>query len=236
MKSANDLDQPRLLLLIMGGAGGGRLRRIPVAMTAAGFKGRQKFKVTIVDLAQIISNFRKRGTGDLVIDYDHSTEFAAGGGEAAPAAGWLKKIDDAPDENGVLWGDAEFTEKAAKMLAAREYKYVSPVIVWGARSKETGEPQGTTMTSIALTNSPLMERLPAIAFSEAGWHLNHGSVEDTAGLDQLESVLCAMTAEKVRASGGALQYHEALKLVARENPHLDVARSRAFVGRTGEQG
>lgn len=91
-----------------------------------------------------------------------------GGGEATPAAGWLKTIDDRPDANGVLWGGAEFTERAAKMLAAREYKYISPVIHWGARDKATGEQQGATITSLALTNTPQLERLPAIAFSE-GW-------------------------------------------------------------------
>ena len=162
-------ETPRICLLIAAAAAGADgLVRIPVAMVAKGFKGKQKFSVTRADLAQVRANFAKRGTGDVVIDYDHSTEFAAGSGEPVPAAGWLKAIDDEPDANGVLWGSAEFTERAAKMLAAKEYKYVSPVLVWGARDKATGEPQGTTLTSIALTNSPLLERLPAIAFSD-GW-------------------------------------------------------------------
>src|SRR5471030_752850 len=134
-------------------------------MVARGFKWKQKFSLTLDDLAQIVRNYRKR-SADLVVDYDHSTEYTAGSGEAAPAAGWLKKMDDGPDAQGVLWGGAEFTEKATKMLAAREYRYVSPVISWGARDKRTGEPQGTTITSIALTNTPLLEELPAIAFSE----------------------------------------------------------------------
>jgi phage I-like protein len=159
-----------MLLLIgaVANAAAGELVRIPVAMVARGYKGKQKFSVTRGDLDSIVRNFRKRGTGDLVIDYDHSTDFSAGAGEPVPAAGWLKAIDDAPDANGVLWGQAEFTERASKMLAARDYKYVSPVVVWGKRDKDSGEPQGTTLTSIALTNSPLMEKLPAIAFSD-GW-------------------------------------------------------------------
>jgi phage I-like protein len=154
-----------LLLIAAAGEVIDGLRRIPVAMVARGFKGKQKFVVTAADLAAVVKNFRKR-SADLVIDYDHSTDFSAGSGEPAPAAGWLKTMDDGPDAQGVLWGSAEFTERAAKMVAAREYKYVSPVMVWGVRDKATGEPQGTTITSIALTNSPLLEKLPAIAFSD----------------------------------------------------------------------
>ena len=157
-----------LLIAAAGTAGSDGLVRIPVAMVAKGFKGKQKYSVTRGDLASVVKNFRKRGTGDLVIDYDHATEFAAGSGDASPAAGWLKSIDDTPDEKGILWGAAEFTPRAAKMLAEREYKYVSPVLNWGTRDKESGEPQGVTLTSIALTNSPQLEKLPAIAFSD-GW-------------------------------------------------------------------
>ena len=185
---------PRMMLLIaVASSAAGELVRIPVAMVARGYKGKQKFSVTRGDLDSIVRNFRKRGTGDLVIDYDHSTDFAAGAGEPVPAAGWLKAIDDAPDANGVLWGRAEFTERATKMLAAREYKYVSPVVVWGKRDKDSGEPQGTTLTSIALTNSPLMEKLPAIAFSD-GWQteIDRGDAAVTAAKKEKRTVKLIM--------------------------------------------
>jgi phage I-like protein len=232
-------DQPRLCFLISADAGVTKLRRIPVAMIARGFKGKQQFAVTREDMAQIVRNFRARGTGEVVIDYDHSTEFAAGGGNAVPAAGWLKRIDDAPDAAGVLWGEAEFTERAAKMLAAREYKYFSPVIVWGARSKADGEPQGTTLTSIGLTNSPLLERLPAFTMSEAGWGMGRGGDEDASSelartallasdVEQFETALVAMTKEKVSGSGGKLQFHEAMKLIAREHPEIDRRRTELY--------
>lgn len=223
---------PRLCFLIAAGSGTAKLRRIPVAMVARGYKGKQQFALTREDLAQIVRNFRARGTGEVVIDYDHSTEFAAGGGNAVPAAGWLKRVDDTPDAAGVLWGEAEFTERAAKMLAAREYKYFSPVIVWGARSKMDGEPQGTTLTSIALTNSPLLERLPAFTMSDAGWGSGQGEpgahVMAASDLQQFEAALVAMVKEKAAASGGKLQFYEALKLVAKENPEIDRRRTDLY--------
>jgi hypothetical protein len=232
-------DQPRLCFHISADVGASKLRRIPVVMICKGYKGKLQFGVTREDMAQIVRNFRARGTGEVVIDYDHSTEYAAGSGDAVPAAGWLKRIDDTPDAAGVLWGEAEFTERAAKMLAAREYKYFSPVIVWGARSKDDGEPQGTTLTSIALTNSPLLERLPAFTMSDAGWGMGRGGVGDGSGelacaallasdLEQFDTALVAMTREKVSGSGGKLQFHEALKLIAREHPEIDRRRTELY--------
>jgi hypothetical protein len=169
----------RVLILIGDSSESDGLRRIPVALITRGFKGTQKFTVTREDLASIVANFRKRGTGDVVIDYDHSTVYAAGSGAAAPAAGWLKKIDDAPDAKGVLWGWAEYTERGGRMVAAREYKYVSPVIEWSVRDKSTGEQQGATLTSLALTNSPLFEKLPSlplVASDSDGWSFDRGDV------------------------------------------------------------
>ncbi len=143
------------------------LTRIPLAMLGRWFKGATKFAITRADVATLVANFRKRESGEVVIDYDHSTEYAAGSGAPSPAAGWLKSIEDGPDDRGVLWGLAQFTEKARAMLAAKEYKYISPVINWAARDRRTGEIQGATLTSVALTNIPVLDAMPALALSEA---------------------------------------------------------------------
>ena len=45
-------------------------------------------------------------------------------------------------------------------------------------------------------------------------------------LEQVEALIGQKTQEKVRESGGALQYHDAMKLVAREHPDLDRRRTR----------
>ncbi len=66
-----------------------------------------------------------------------------------------------------VWGEARFTSRARKMIADGEYKYGSPALNWGARDKATGEPQGLTLTSFALTNTPVLDRMPAIQLSEA---------------------------------------------------------------------
>jgi phage I-like protein len=55
------------------------------------------------------------------------------------------------------------------MIAAGEYKYISPVIDWGTRDRATGQVQGATLTSAALTNRPVLDHMPAIQLSDAGW-------------------------------------------------------------------
>jgi len=155
-------------IAVLGEIGAEGLVRIPLAKLGRWFKGAFKFAITKADLAAVVANFTKR-KADVVIDYDHGTEYSAGSGQPVPAAGWLKGIEAETDDRGILWGMAEFTEKARAMLAAREYKYISPVINWGTRDKRTGEQQGATITSVALTNVPVLEEMPAIALSEAGW-------------------------------------------------------------------
>jgi len=143
------------------------LTRIPVAVMGRFVKGAQKFKITKDDLLTLVANFRRK-KNDTVIDYEHASEtpeVAAGG--AVPAAGWIKELEDGPDADGVQWGRADFTEKARAMIAAKEYKYLSPVIAWGARDKNSGEPQGITLLCMALVNRPFLEALPAIQLSEA---------------------------------------------------------------------
>jgi hypothetical protein len=144
------------------------MKRLPIAQLGVRFKGKQKIEITRAMLAEVVANFRKRDTGEVPIDYDHAIETSAGNGEAVPAAGWIKSIDDAPDGQGILWGSVQWTEKSARMIRAGEYKYVSPVIDPSARDNKTGEPQGWTLTSAALTNQPVLQGMPALVLSEDG--------------------------------------------------------------------
>jgi len=166
-------DAPRLVFALSDLIDG--LNRIPLAKIGRWFKGKLQFRVTTSDLIQIVRNFRKRLI-DLVLDYDHGTVYNAGSGQSIPAAGWVKSVDDAPDEKGVLWGSVEYTSKARQMVAAKEYKYVSPVFDWGVRDRQTGEQQGITITSVALTNQPILD-LPALALSQLAC-IEDGWIED----------------------------------------------------------
>ena len=60
---------------------------------------------------------------DLPIDIDHAT--AKGGlfGDAAPAIGWINKLEARPDG---LYGRTEWLDEGMKILKARSHRYISP--------------------------------------------------------------------------------------------------------------
>jgi phage I-like protein len=175
----SDAGAPRICLLIGDSAAGpDGLRRIPIALVTRGWKGKQKFSVTAEDLRTLAANFAKR-KADIPLDYEHSTIYGTVG-EPVPTAGWIKRIDDQPDAQGVLWGYVEYTKQGAESVAARDYKYVSPVIEWGVRDKKTGEQQGATLTSIALTKQPLFENLPSLPLVACeGWKFERGDAVES---------------------------------------------------------
>ncbi len=108
----------------------GKPVRMPIAMLGTFYKGKQKFSITRADVTAMAANFKKRGNGEVVIDYNHAAEMpevAMGG--PVPAAGWIVGIDPEPDADHVVWGEATFTARASEMIAAGENKYGSPNLV-----------------------------------------------------------------------------------------------------------
>ena len=66
---------------------------------------------------------------DLPIDYEHQTlggTYSSPNGQA-PAAGWIKSLRSEPGIG--LLAEIEWTEQARKMIAAKEYRYLSPVAI-----------------------------------------------------------------------------------------------------------
>jgi len=105
---------------------------------------------------------------DYVIDFEHQTLRAADNGRPAPAAGWFKTLEHRADglyATGVRW-----TAEAARMIAAGEYRYISPVFSYHPKS---GAISGLSAVAPAsLVNAPGLDgltdlaRLAALAFPE----------------------------------------------------------------------
>lgn len=125
------------------------------AGTFIGRDGRGPY--SLVDPEAVIAASRQlAGEQQLVIDYNHSSDKAAQNGGPAPAAGWITAMQSRSDG---IWGLVEWTARAAAHLAAREYRYLSPVIYH--------LPDGT-ITAVArasLTNTPNLN-LKALASVE----------------------------------------------------------------------
>ncbi|HNQ21677.1 MAG TPA: phage protease [Phycisphaerae bacterium] len=103
-----------------------------------------------------VEAFRAHAT-DLPVDYEHHT---LGGAYAAPdgqavAAGWVKELTAEPGVGLVALID--WTEPARRQLAARQYRYLSPVALIRRRDRKL-----VAIHSAALTNKPAIVGMPAI--------------------------------------------------------------------------
>lgn len=112
--------------------------------------------------AQIIALNAVR-QAEIAIDYEHQLLTCSTNGQAAPAAGWIDPRSLTWVNGGVepgLYGAVKWTAKAASMIAADEYRYLSPVFNY---NKQTGEP--TDLLNVALTNFPAIDESVKAALS-----------------------------------------------------------------------
>ncbi|MCG6552502.1 MAG: phage protease [Candidatus Magnetominusculus sp. LBB02] len=93
-------------------------------------------------MSAIIGDFKSR-QNDMVIDYEHQTL----AGTEAPAAGWIKDLIDKGTQG--LWASVEWTEKARQYIAAKEYRYLSPVFIMRISDSKV-----VKLINAALTNQP----------------------------------------------------------------------------------
>lgn len=100
---------------------------------------------------------------DVLIDYEHQSIQATERGVPAPAAGWFKRAEWR-EGDGLYAVDARWTAKAAAMIAAKEYRFISPVFLF---DKRTGEVE--KIVSIGLVNQPALAGLTDLAAASAAY-------------------------------------------------------------------
>jgi len=93
------------------------------------------------------------GAAELPVDVEHATEIKAPKGEPAPAAGWIKEMKAG---DGALMGRVAWNSTGAALVAGRQYRYLSPVIVYDPATRRV-----VRLSSVALTNKPNL-RLKAL--------------------------------------------------------------------------
>lgn len=145
---SNVADDGRVLLLPMGsfdGRGHGRSYRLRDLAHAE---------------AVVTATKARAGRTDIMVDYDHQSVFGAkdGVGGKAPASGWIKPetLQAGPDGISAV---IDWTAAASEARKAREYRYLSPY--FGHRPDAAGDV--TRIINVALTNTPAIEELPAVA-------------------------------------------------------------------------
>lgn len=139
-------------------AEGGWLRLVPAGRFSAR-DGRGPFDAgDRVAMEEIVARTRSyHGAMDILVDYDHQSVFGAkdGVGGRAPAAGWVKELQVRDDG---IYGRVEWTAAATGAIAAREYRYLSPVI---PHHKQSGKI--FFLHNVAVTNSPALDLEPLAA-------------------------------------------------------------------------
>lgn len=148
-------------LNVEGAAAPEWIELIPAGAVVAGFDGRRWANP---DPAAVVAATNRAGQ-PIPLDWEHATEVRAPKGEEAPAAGWVEALEV---REGAVWGRVEWTPRAANQVGAKEYRFVSPVFLYG----RTAPHPISRLTSVALTNSPnlqltaLNRREPDRAFEE----------------------------------------------------------------------
>ena len=96
-------------------------------------------------IAATSTNF---GGADMPLDYNHQTELTSLNGQPAPAAGWFREMEARSDG---IWARVEWTERGARAVTSREYRYISPAFF------HDEEGRVLRFNSAALTNLPNLE-------------------------------------------------------------------------------
>ena len=139
----------------------------------------------------VIEAFAAHGT-DIPIDYEHQSlggVYASPTGQA-PAAGWIRALravapEEADGGEAGLIADVAWTVAARERLSAKEYRYLSPVVI-----VRKGDRRMVALHSVALTNKPAIVGMKPIvnregvseaasdprAASEAPTHLDMASL------------------------------------------------------------
>lgn len=162
-----------------------KLIKLPVCKVGSFFDeyhGIISFKPS--DLDALERNFRKKIRGyEPYARYGHN-EKGAGIWDGERAQGHMV---DAVREGDVLFGLFTPTnEDVVGEVEREEYRYASPEIIRGARSRDTNEEIGLVLKGVALTNSPNIPNLPrntVIQTDSLEWLLSDDAVVITQSIE-----------------------------------------------------
>ena len=153
---------------------------------AGTFQGRDGRGPYRLEDGQAVVEAFHRWACDLCVDYEHQSLNAAEKSGAIPAAGWIKALESRTDG---IYGRIEWTEAAAACLAAKEYRYLSPVFNYNPKS---GAVQ--MLTGAGLTNTPNL-------------HLQAAASRQGEAMDELLAKLCTLLGLPATTTTEAMSTH-----------------------------
>lgn len=141
--------------------------------------GKGPWLLTEESARKVIALAATRST-DIVIDYEHQTLLAEENGKPAPASGWVDAKSLEWREDG-LYGRVDWNAAAAKAIGDDEYRYLSPVFPYNAKTGEVLD-----LLHLALTNAPAIDdAIAALAAARMAGDSDETDEEDAVKRDQL---------------------------------------------------
>lgn len=183
---------------------------LPPGQTVEGIDGRSWINDRPQEVLDYFARLKAHNR-DLPIDWEHASEHKAPHGDPAPAAGWGTALEIR--ENGSIWARVEWTPRGLASVANREYRYLSPVLIYEKASRRI-----VGISSVGLTNKP---NIKLHALNREG-QANH-ETEDTMLKKILTKLALAETATEEEALNaiGKLQADLATANNRAETPSLD---------------
>ncbi len=130
------------------------------------------------EIAQRLIDAANAKSTPYAIDYEHQTLRAIKNGQPAPAAGWFKSLEWRGDD-GLFAVDVEWTDAAAAMILAGEYRFISPVFNYNKSGHVL------QILHAALTNTPALDDMDEVMLAAASVLAINSTSEGNAGMDEL---------------------------------------------------
>lgn len=187
---------------------------------------RGAFSLTRERFAAVCAQIAKRVT-PISVDYEHASIQPKG--DATPAAGYVLAGEVRDDG---LYALTEFTQRAAGMIKAAEYRFSSGVFDFEAVDGQTGEPLGCALDTIALTNRPFIDGQNPIVLTRrvplsAGASMNKIQIADLLKILKSVDTGDGLTADQIT---GALSLLASGKAGAEPPPAADKAEASKPTG------
>ena len=151
----------------------------------------------------------------LPLDYEHASQHKAPHGDAAPAAGWIEKLEN---RGGAVWAQIDWTERGRGSVASREYRFVSPGFTFDKVTKKVQR-----IVHAGLTNQP---NFKMAALSQVQTAENEDTPMSTKPITDALDLVDGASTDKIVAAIAALkdQKEVALASAAKPDPEKYVAK------------
>ncbi|MCP3048333.1 phage protease [Xanthomonas euvesicatoria pv. allii] len=179
------------------------------------------WRIDQVIASQVLERFNARRNPP-VVDYEHQTLHKETNGQPAPAAAWMRALQW---RDTGLWASVELTSRAAELIQAGEYRYVSPVFRY---DENTGDVLAIEMA--AFTNHPAIDGMEPLARRAAATFGFSDPDKDHSMNPLLKAILAALALPETTTEEQAIAACSALR------PKLDTLDTLATALGTAPEG